>query len=256
MKVPPGCALMAHARIGSTSDEAKRLAGDGAAEWTVVWAGEQTAGRGRRQRQWQSPPGNLYCSVVLRPDCPPVVALQLGFVAALAVAETVAPLLGERTRLRLKWPNDVLLDGAKLGGILAEASGSGGTVDWVVLGIGINLVSHPENDGVNATDLAAAGAASGPEALLPALLRALMSEVAAWRDRGFGDVRESWLKWAMPVGSAIRVRLGQGPDSDPVAGRFGGLDDSGALRLETDNGTRIITVGEVFAGAGAEANGG
>ena len=196
--------------------------------------------------------GYLYCSIVLRPDCAPAVALQLGFVAALEVAETVAPLLDDRTRLRLKWPNDVMLDGRKLAGILPEASVVGARAEWLVLGIGINVVSHPEDAGVMATDLAAADVVSRPEALLPALLASLMSEVTAWRDGGFGEVRQSWLSWAMPVGSDVSVRLGSGRDGGVTAGRFGGLDDSGALLLASDDGTRIITVGEVFAGV--EAN--
>ncbi len=251
--MPAGCRLIVHARIGSTSDEAKRLASDGEAAWTVVWAGEQTAGRGRRARGWRSPPGNLYCSTVLRPDCAPAAAMQLGFAAAIAVAETVAPLLDDTARLRLKWPNDVLLDGQKLAGILPEASVSGRQVEWLVMGIGINVVSHPDDAGIAATDLAAAGIAARPETLLPVLVAALMQGVVGWQESGFAAVRRSWLKWAMAVGSPITVRLGE---AGRVAGRFGGVDDSGALLLETGCGTRVITTGEVFAvkSIGAEAN--
>lgn len=248
LPVPPGCRLLSYDSLGSTSDEAKRLAATGAPAWTVVWARRQTAGRGRRGRHWESPVGNLYASIVLRPDCPPATAVQLGFVAALAVADAITPVLDDARRLVLKWPNDVLLDGRKVTGILPETGVSGATgVDWVVLGIGINVTNYPPEAqlaGREATSLAAAGLTCSVDALLPALLRGLMAEVQSWQDGGFGPVRAAWLKRAVPVGTEISVRLPEGP----VAGRFGGLDDTGALVLQSDVGERLLTAGEVFAG--------
>ena len=244
LPLPPGCRLFAHDSLGSTSDEAKRLAAAGAAAWSVVWARTQTAGRGRRGRQWTSPAGNLYTSIVLRPACPAPRAVQLGFVAAVAVAEAVAPLLDDGRRLTLKWPNDVLLDGAKIAGILPETGvAGGGDVDWVVLGIGVNVAHHPAGtDRLAATNLAAAGATCTVEALLPTLLRGLMAEIAVWESQGFGAVRSAWLKRGPAVGSEISVRLADGV----LAGRFGGLDDSGALMVQSDAGTRLVTAGDVF----------
>ena len=115
-KLPPGYRLLRYDSIGSTNDEAKRLARDGAAEGTLVWALEQTAGRGRRGRAWSSPRGNLYLSLILRPDCPVGSAAQLGFVAALAVGDALRAILPRVERLAYKWPNDVLIDGRKIAG--------------------------------------------------------------------------------------------------------------------------------------------
>ncbi|HEY0521750.1 MAG TPA: biotin--[acetyl-CoA-carboxylase] ligase, partial [Stellaceae bacterium] len=123
-RLPPSFRLLSYDRLGSTNDEAKRLArDDGAAHGTVVWALEQTQGHGRTGRVWASPPGNLYCSTVLRPDCPAARAAEIGFVAALAVGDALTPLLPGSARLGYKWPNDVLVGGRKVSGILAEAQG-------------------------------------------------------------------------------------------------------------------------------------
>ena len=139
--LPDGWRLVALPSVGSTNDAALRLAEGGASEGTFVWAREQTGGRGRRGRSWVSPPGNLYCSTVLRPECPASRAAELGFVAALAVADIVP---AER-RIRLKWPNDVLVDGGKIAGILLESSiGQDGLVEHVVAGIGVNVGFAPQ----------------------------------------------------------------------------------------------------------------
>src|SRR6185436_12611332 len=133
--LPDGWTLVALQSVGSTNDEAARLAAAGAAEGTVVWAREQTAGRGRRGRHWASPVGNLYTSAIVRPDCPAARAAELGFVAALAVADMVPA----GRPVRLKWPNDVLVEGAKVAGILPESSiGADGQAEHVILGIGVN----------------------------------------------------------------------------------------------------------------------
>jgi BirA family biotin operon repressor/biotin-[acetyl-CoA-carboxylase] ligase len=134
---------------GSTSDEAKLRAADGVADATVILAKSQNKGRGRHGRQWVSPPGNLYVSVVLRPDCAPIVAATLSFVAALAAAETVAAFAPDPEQVRCKWPNDILVGGKKVAGILLETSISARQeTEWVVLGVGINLASHPKRLGV------------------------------------------------------------------------------------------------------------
>ncbi len=112
-RLPPGYKLICYDSIGSTNDEAKRLAREGAAERTLVWALEQNAGRGRRGRRWVSPRGNLYASLILRPDCTPHRAAQLGFVAALAVGGALGALLPRVEGLSYKWPNDVLINGVR-----------------------------------------------------------------------------------------------------------------------------------------------
>ena len=150
--------LVAHERIASTSDEAKRLAAEGAPAGTLVWARVQTAGRGRQGRAWISPAGNFYASLILRPPVSVASAAQLGFVAALAVADACLAFAPEAA-LSLKWPNDVLLSGRKLAGLLLESQSHGdGALDWLVLGIGINLATYPVEVEYPATALAATGA--------------------------------------------------------------------------------------------------
>jgi len=139
--LPDGWTLVALQSVGSTNDEATRLAETGAAEGTVVWSREQTGGRGRRGRHWASPIGNLYSSTILRPACSAPRAAELGFVAALAVADMVPA----GRDVRVKWPNDVLVDGGKIAGILPESAiGAGGEVEHVVLGIGVNVAFAPQ----------------------------------------------------------------------------------------------------------------
>lgn len=231
--------LHRHASLASTNDEAKRLATAGAPEGSVVLAGEQTAGRGRRGRSWYSPPGNLYCSLLLRPAVPPGLAAQLSFVAALAVFEAAAGFVAP-ARLALKWPNDVLLDGRKLAGILLESEGHAGESSWVVVGMGVNL-SQPPPEGVG---LAGAGAAPvAPEAVLARLTHAFAFWYARWHEAGFGPVRRAWLERAAGLGGQVTVRLADAT----LAGCFADLSETGALVLEqVGGGRRLIEAGEVF----------
>lgn len=244
--LPPGHALVALDEVESTNDEAKARAAAGAAEGTVVWAGRQRSGRGRRGRAWASPPGNLYLSTVLRPDCAARSVAQLSFVAALAVRDLVDGSLPGRARC--KWPNDILLDGAKVAGVLLESSlGPGARVDWVVLGIGVNLVSHPGLEGpVPSTSLAAAGApACAPADALAALLAALARRRREWEDEGFDAVRQAWLARAHGLGGPVTVVNGD----RRIAGIFEGLDAEGGLVL-TQTGTAPLSIaaGDVIFG--------
>ena len=248
--LPQGYALIALDEAGSTNDEARARAAAGAAEGTVVRAGRQRAGRGRRGRVWDSPPGNLYCSVLLRPACEARRVAQLSFVAALAVLDLVdGPLPG---RARCKWPNDILVDGGKVAGILLESAlGSDGRVDWVVLGIGVNLVNHPGLEGpIPSTSLVAAGApALAPEDALALLLAALDRRRSAWEAHGFAAVRRAWLGRAHGLGGPVTVANGR----ETLAGTFEGLDEEGALMLAREGGPSLsIAAGDVYFGdAGA-----
>ncbi|HUH83371.1 MAG TPA: biotin--[acetyl-CoA-carboxylase] ligase [Stellaceae bacterium] len=234
--------------IDSTNEEGKRQARNGAAEGTLIWARAQTAGRGRRGRDWVSPEGNLYLSLVLRPERSAAEAAQLGFAAALAVAEAVGPLLPEGVRLSLKWPNDVLLDGRKVSGILLESQASDGRLDWLIVGMGINLASFPERGDYPATSLVAVGASVAVEALLAAVAARFEAWYRRWREAGFAPLREAWLARAQGLGATIRVRLSIGESH----GRFAGLDAEGALLLDDDvNGLRRVAAGEVFPVTGA-----
>ena len=242
--LPPFYRLLSHARIASTSDEAKSLAAAGAPEGTLVWAREQSQGRGRQGRAWASPPGNLYASLILRPDVQALVAAQLSFVAAVAVGAACAELAPDAA-IGFKWPNDVLLAGRKMAGILLESEAQpDGRLAWLVLGIGINLATYPVNAAYPATALSATGADVAPERMLSALGHHFLSWHERWQQgRGFATVRESWLARAQRLGQEIRVRL---PRAE-LAGVFAGLDQDGALLLQTQAGARRIDAGEVFA---------
>jgi BirA family biotin operon repressor/biotin-[acetyl-CoA-carboxylase] ligase len=237
--LPDGWTLVALQSVGSTNDEATRLAETGAAEGTVVWSREQTGGRGRRGRHWASPIGNLYSSTILRPACSAPRAAELGFVAALAVADMVPA----GRDVRVKWPNDVLVDGGKIAGILPESAiGAGGEVEHVVLGIGVNVAFAPQ-----LPDMRYPGAALGGsvEEALEKLTASLATRLAQWRLKGFEMIRAAWLAKAGPLGLEVDVRLGQ----ELVRGRFAGVDREGALLLDTPAGPRKIVAGELLGRA-------
>lgn len=239
--------LHGHGAIDSTSLEAKRLAAAGAPAGTLVVAVSQSAGRGRQGRVWQSPPGNLYASLVLRPDGPAARATQLSFVTALALADTVAVLLPPGAGISLKWPNDVLVGGRKISGILLEAGPDGGRGRWIVAGAGLNIASHPDIAGRAATSLAAEGAAGVTvAAALEAFAAHFLEWLDEWEANGFDPVRTAWKRRAHGVGDPLEVRL----PGETLHGRFTDLDRDGALVIDMDGGERRrITGGEVYFAA-------
>lgn len=247
--LPAGYRLLRHDSIGSTNDEAKTLAQAGAAEGTLVWAGEQTKGRGRRGRVWLSPTGNLYLSLIVRPVVAPARAAQLGFIAALALADGIGALCGPDLDIRCKWPNDILADGRKLAGILLESEiADGDAIDFVVIGTGANLASHPIGVEYEATSLAEQGFPGiTPEHLLQAYVESFDAWARLWREKGFAPIREAWLPRAVALGEEIRVRL----EWATLFGRFLDLDESGSLVIETMEGRRRIAAGEVFPAPGS-----
>ncbi len=231
-------------RVGSTNDNVKQRAREGAPEGTLVVAREQVAGRGRSGRVWTSKPGNLYMSLLLRPEGNAAEAAQVSFLAAVALSaaiEDIAPGLSPRH----KWPNDVLIDGAKVSGILLESSArAAGTIDWLVLGMGVNVRHHPADTGQAVTSLLAQGARDcTPETMLGALAPALLHWLEVWRARGFRPLRQAWLAKAAGLNRPIQVRLPR----ETFTGIFRDLDDNGSLRIEQADGTmRTVTAGEVF----------
>lgn len=245
--LPDFFTLVERGRVTSSSDVAKDLAAAGAPEGTLVWVREQTAGRGRYGRDWTSPPGNLYLSLVLRPGCSAAEAAQLGWLAAVAVGEAIASLIGPSAEVRHKWPNDVLVGGHKIAGILLEsASGEDWPIDWLVIGIGLNVAHHPEAARHPATDLAAEDARVSVEDALVALANALAPWYRRWRREGFAPVRAAWLGRAWRFGQPIEARL----EHETIAGVFEGVNDTGGLILRLKSGeARTISYGEVFAGS-------
>jgi BirA family biotin operon repressor/biotin-[acetyl-CoA-carboxylase] ligase len=202
----------------------------------------QSAGRGRRGNEWVSPPGNLYATLLLTEPSPPRAAPQLSFVAALALHDAIsaaAPSLA--SRLALKWPNDLLLAGGKLAGILIE--GEPTPVFAVAVGLGVNCVSHPDGTTHPATNLAAAGVSASAAQVFAALVVAMNARLVQWREgEGFHEVRADWLARAAGLGEPMRVRL---PERE-LTGRFQGLDEDGRLLLATDGGIVTIAAGDVF----------
>jgi len=237
-----GVRHIAYETLGSTNAEAlvRARAGERGPLW--ITAALQETGRGRRGKDWSSPPGNLYASLLLTDPAPQALASQLSFVAALALHDAVAacaPQLGPL--LKVKWPNDLLLGGAKIAGILIEAES--GPPFAAVIGMGVNCTSHPDETPYPAADLAAAGAVVTPEPLLRALAGAMQTRLAQWdRGAGFAAIRADWLKRAAGLGETLQVRL---PERE-FSGVFEGLDEAGRLLVRGADGMTAVTAGEVF----------
>jgi BirA family transcriptional regulator, biotin operon repressor / biotin---[acetyl-CoA-carboxylase] ligase len=232
--------------LGSTNAEALVLAraGDRGPLW--ITAKSQSGGRGRRGSTWVSPPGNLYATLLLTEPSAPEYAPQVSFVAALALHDAVAECAGALgPQLKVKWPNDLLLGGAKVAGILIE--GESEPAFAVAIGIGVNCIAHPDGTAYPATDLAAAGVLVSPDVLLAALAAAMLRRLAQWQcGDGFAGIRADWLKRAAGIGEDIRVRL---PERE-ISGRFQGIDEAGRLLVQGPDGAATITAGEVFAVGG------
>jgi len=225
-----------HDKIGSTNDEARRLAAEGAPHGTVVHADEQTSGRGRLAHTWFSPPGNLYVSILLRTGQPVARTAELSFLAALAVADTVEALLPRQIRAMLKWPNDVLVNGAKIAGILLEQ-----VDEATIMGIGLNVLEAPSNAAYKTTTIVANSGIASVDGARDILLDRLGRHLLVWNADGFVPIREQWLNRSYPLGAAIRASSA----GKPVAGHFAGLDLDGALLLDTAEGRQRIVAGDV-----------
>jgi BirA family biotin operon repressor/biotin-[acetyl-CoA-carboxylase] ligase len=244
---PAGVGRRVLASVESTNAEAARLAPTLVGPCWIL-AHDQTGGRGRRGRPWQSLPGNFYGTLVERPAGPPDRVALRSFAAALALAGALDALTGQPAAVTLKWPNDVLLNGGKVAGILLEALGAGRGVAHLAVGIGINLAAAPPPQAVEpgavppVSVLAETGLRVPPEAMLDALAPAY----AQWSGRldaeGFGPLRTAWLARAARLGQVIRARTGTRDRS----GRFETIDATGALVLATGDGRETIAAAEVF----------
>jgi BirA family biotin operon repressor/biotin-[acetyl-CoA-carboxylase] ligase len=227
------------ATTGSTNADLIALAASGAEEGLWLRAEQQSGGRGRHGREWVSPPGNLYASTLvrLRPSDPSAATLAL--VAAVALDEATRAWLPDAAAPTIKWPNDLLIDGAKLSGILLERSG-----DAVVIGIGVNLEHHPDLPDRPATSLTAHGASVDAAGFLETLADTFARWLGKWRGEGLAPIRARWIERAHPPGTALTARLTDGSATD---GLFERLDADGALILRLADGTtRVIHAADVF----------
>lgn len=239
MHVPPGWRLRVEAELPSTQDLLTRLAAAGEPEGLAILARRQTAGRGREARGWETPLGNLSVSVLLRPAAPAREAPRFSLLAGLAFAEALAGFLPDPAAIRLKWPNDLLLGEAKLGGLLCEsAAGQGGGIEWLVMGFGANLAHVPAVEG-------RAVACLGRHAPMPEdAAAALLRQLDHWRAKPFAAVRAAWMARGPAAGSRIAWRSG----ARRLEGVYAGLAEDGSLLIETGAGAKAVGTGETGEG--------
>lgn len=246
-----GYRILSRDATESTNDDAVNAAksSDPGQLWVV--AGEQRAGRGRHGRQWSSPPGNLYASLLLIDPCEQTIAPQLGFVAGLALHEAVETLTGiGAPRLTLKWPNDLLLDGAKASGLLLEGHRVGaGQSLAIVIGFGVNVSNAPTGTPYPTVALQKLVPDLQVEDTFAALSVSFARTFASWRQAArttpsdpFGAIRRLWLERAAGIGQSVTVRLPAGETS----GIFEGLNSSGRLQLRTASGVELIDAGDLY----------
>ena len=239
---PVGYGWIILPEVDSTLSEATRQAPSLAGP-TWILAHRQTAGRARRGRVWVDPVGNFAATLVMRPDGGPERAALRSFIAALALYDAIVTVTGRATGLALKWPNDVLLNGGKLAGILLESNGTGG----LSIGIGVNLLNAPDATQVEkgavrpVSLLSETGVDVTPEDFLNALAPAFARYETQFNAYGFAPIRTAWLDRAARLGQVITARTG----TTEQTGTFETVDDSGALILRTNQGLQAIPAGEV-----------
>ena len=229
--------------IGSTNAHALEIAGQGAASGTWVIAGRQTEGRGRLGRQWSSPPGNFYGTLLLIDPCDMKNAAKFGFVAGISLLDAIRTLAPQLRGLALKWPNDVLLNGAKIAGILLEATRTIDNRFSVVIGMGVNLAFHPEDTPYPTANLAGNGYPLAPQAMFTALSASFAQQIKRFSGgQGFQAIREDWLSSAYGLGGRITVRL----PHNTIEGIFDAIDHDGRLVLVHDDKPQFINAGDVY----------
>jgi BirA family transcriptional regulator, biotin operon repressor / biotin---[acetyl-CoA-carboxylase] ligase len=226
--------LLSYDTIDSTNEEAKRLAVAGGQHGAVIWAQEQTAGKGRQGRQWISESGNLFCSLLLQPRALASSLPQLSFVTSLALFKALESVISPEHTLTLKWPNDLLLDGKKLGGILLETlPDTDSDARWVIIGVGVNVEHHPQATRYPATSLKAMGIEIiSAKIVLSRFLNCFEPVYTEWLEHGFEVIRRQWLEYAAFYQQPVTLSL---PDI-AYHGIFSGVDKEGHLLLRDESG--------------------
>jgi BirA family biotin operon repressor/biotin-[acetyl-CoA-carboxylase] ligase len=236
--------LLSFDELDSTNEEAKRLAKGGGCHGAVIWAKRQTAGKGRMGRSWVSSEGNLFVSILLQPEKSLKEFSQLSFVAAVATAEAIKPLLSPKQRVQCKWPNDIILDERKLGGILLESFQDSVGHAWVTVGIGVNIESCPPRTEFPATCLKEAGVELvSAKIILSRLIHHFIEAYNYWNMKGFPPIRKAWMENAWGVGRRITARWPDGEEE----GMMDGIDRDGSLLLSVSPGEkRHIHAADIF----------
>lgn len=232
-----------YAQLPSTQDYIRDLAAEDFPEGVVIQCLTQTRGRGRLGNQWDSPMGNLYMSILLRPDCAADRAGQISFIAAVALSAAMDDVTRAGHVKTLKWPNDVLIDGKKCAGILLESDvDPKGLITSLALGIGVNIMAAPEGR-IGLRDVAKGAGGVPVHPFRDLVLSHFAAYYMNWKQAGFADIRARWLAQAHGLGQAVTARLG----TQSFEGIFRDLDEGGALLLEQEDGKIIkVSSGEVY----------
>lgn len=229
------------ASVQSTQDLVKHHISESGDEGIVIQALEQKGGRGRVGRVWESPMGNLYMSVLLRPECKADKAGQLSFVVAIALSRAVDKVIDDGFEKRLKWPNDILINDKKLAGILLESDLNNGNVEAVAVGIGVNILMAPL-EAISVRDIA-----GDRQIAIHPFRDMVLEELAAcyqiWKNEGFEPIRQEWLKQAYRIGEKTSVTIGD----KKVEGILSDLDENGQLILIDDSDDKIaVNSGDLY----------
>ncbi|MFK7879183.1 biotin--[acetyl-CoA-carboxylase] ligase [Roseobacter sp.] len=244
---PDGYGRIIRDSVGSTLDEAAHLASVTPDAFWVL-AHHQTSARGRRGRAWSMPEGNFAATLILRAKEAPGVAALRSFVMSLALCRTLTDVSGDPKDYALKWPNDVLLKGGKVAGILLESAGQGGQLGPLAIGVGVNLRTAPASDAVEANSLepvslhGQTGVTIDPEPFLDQLARHYAILENQFLNFGFAPIRTAWLAQAARLGEPLVARTGR----EEIAGVFEDVDETGNLMLRTPLGLRAIAAADVF----------
>jgi BirA family biotin operon repressor/biotin-[acetyl-CoA-carboxylase] ligase len=233
--------------IDSTNEEAKRLVQSGVSGNFVIWAKSQSKGKGRNGKRWISPPGNFYLSLLIRPEFDLSVSSELSFVVAVAIGGALSNFLENSSKkIEYKWPNDVLINGKKLASILIETSAKSNSIslDWLIIGVGLNIISSPVEVSGLATNLSDEGF---DDLILNKFVDEFMKSFTIfydiWLKEGFSPIREKWLNNGVGIGEVITVSVGK----DRVSGVFEDLTNEGCIKLSLPGGQMCyVSSEEIF----------
>ena len=245
-------------KVESTNQLAILEANQGKPSGTVIVANAQSSGRGRLGRQWLSPPGNLYTSIIIRPNCPPMIAAQISLVTSVAIWETVSYLLPANKKILCKWPNDILINYKKVSGILLESqtaidSKNNPIVEWIIVGVGINISSYPKlKENYQATSISEECRIHiNKDQVLNLFLSNFKTMLSLWTEQGFNKIINLWLNKTFPLGHSISVQSPKGM----ICGKFNGLTPQGELKIHTRaHGEKIIAAGDTYYPDTGEVN--